>query len=227
LHGCCDSKIYNLATQFCTYYDYKIYSKCDGEEYNTQNQRCQSDVLEIKCGVDWYDRSRYCVDGAVTTVKGKFIDARDDKTYEYVTIGSQTWMAKNLNYDMNGSVCKDPANCNTYGRLYNWATAKTACPSKWHLPTRDEWNVLSNYVTGRSDKNPSVEGMHLGATSWGGLDTYGFAASPDWWWSASEYLNDHPYGRIAHHDYNGAEIWHIWYGGISKDELCSVRCVKD
>ncbi|NTW31023.1 MAG: hypothetical protein HGB12_00035 [Bacteroidetes bacterium] len=66
-------------------------------------------------------------------------DSRDSKTYNTVLIGSQCWMAQNINYSTsgtyinsaseqtnNGSVEKycygnDVNNCNTYGGLYQWA----------------------------------------------------------------------------------------------------------
>jgi len=85
--------------------------------------------------------------------KGSFTDARDKKTYKTVIIGTQTWMAQNLDYGgKNDDIGKCPGekaeNCKKYGTLYTWKEAKEVCPAGWHLPTMDEWKTLVNFAGG-------------------------------------------------------------------------------
>ena len=163
----------------------------------------------------------------------------EGQTYKTVKIGEQTWMAENLNYEAEGSKCYDnnPANCTKYGRLYNWETAMTACPSGWHLPSDADWTTLTNYV------GSSTAGTKLKAASgWfgngNGTNDYGFSALPGGggysngsfnfvgdrgeWWSATEYDAGRAYSRFM--TYLGRSVGR--YDG-SKSNLNSVRCIKN
>jgi hypothetical protein len=66
--------------------------------------------------------------------------------YRTVRIGGQVWMAENLRSTKasDGSAVKnyypnnDTKNTLTYGRLYDYRTAKKICPAEWHLPTDND-----------------------------------------------------------------------------------------
>jgi len=83
--------------------------------------------------------------------KEQFTDQRDGQTYKTVKIGSQVWMAVNLNYKSSNSYCYDSnsSSCDAYGRLYSWEVANNACPAGWHLPSKTEWELLINYYGGK------------------------------------------------------------------------------
>ena len=169
--------------------------------------------------------------------KGTFTDSRDGKKYGTAKIGTQTWMAENLNYDAEG-VCynNEPANCQKYGRLYNWNTALKVCPKGWHLPSTAEWNTLVDFA---GDK---IAGKKLKARSgWNsnnGSDIYGFSALPGgngdffghfsdvgdggYWWSATESNASGAYLRGMRYNYA-----YVGSGDFAKSSFYSVRCVQD
>ena len=131
-------------------------------------------------------------------------DNRDGKTYKTVKIGSQWWMAQNLDYETESSSCYNNAdsNCTTYGRLYTWAAAMDSvgafgtkgkgcgfrtkcspvppvrgiCPEGWHLPDQAEWETLFEAVGGKTTAAKELRS----ATGWNnaGEDRFAFSALP-------------------------------------------------
>ena len=96
----------------------------------------------------------------------------DGNTYGVVTIGSQCWMAENLNVSRfrDGTAIpvvtdnatwqslespavtsygNDNANDATYGKLYNWyavGDARGICPDGWRVPHDNDYRVLTDYL---------------------------------------------------------------------------------
>jgi uncharacterized protein (TIGR02145 family) len=157
----CGGKEYDFETQFC-YNNSEIANKCNGKEYNFETQFCSNSEILDKCGSNEY------------SPETQFCDLRDNKIYKYAKIDAQTWMVENLNYEAKNSKCygNKPANCDKYGRLYNWAMAMDLssscnssycsskvkkehagiCPSGWHIPTDAEWKKLEKAVGGEQKR---------------------------------------------------------------------------
>ena len=145
----------------------------------------------------------------ITIIEGSFTDPRDGQVYKTTTIGSQTWMAQNLNYETANSFCynKDFANCSKYGRLYSWAAAvgqpedscgygtlcyfeekvQGVCPPDWHLPALAEFELLFSTIGDKAHTAKKLKNSSGWNYSGNGTNNYGFSALP----SGYRYVNGH------------------------------------
>lgn len=199
----------------------------------------------------------------------------DGNVYKTVKIGNQEWFAENLKttkynngtpipnvtsnsdwsnlttgayawYENNEATYK-----NAYGALYNWHAVNTnkLCPTGWHVPTKEEWTTLTDYVGGFSvagsklkstrtapDAHPRWDSPNTGAT-----DEYGFSSLPggirgsydgtfdsvgfygNWWSSTDE--DDSMYAYFWHMNSNYEYAYSQW--DANKKNGYSVRCIMD
>jgi uncharacterized protein (TIGR02145 family)/uncharacterized repeat protein (TIGR02543 family) len=115
----------------------------------------------------------------------------DGKTYNTILVGDRCWLKENLNVGTmilsgqdqknNGIIEKYcygdlPANCETYGGLYQWheamqyednSGAQGICPSGWRVATDDDWKMLEGVLDSNFD---------YGDAEWDGMNFRGFDA---------------------------------------------------
>jgi uncharacterized protein (TIGR02145 family) len=84
-------------------------------------------------------------------------DVRDDEVYPVVELGGKYWMAENLRYETSEAMLNPNNPSKEYGYLYDWHTAKTACPTGWHLSSDADWKALEE-VMGMATADLSVLG---------------------------------------------------------------------
>ena len=184
--------------------------------------------------------------------KNTLKDLRDGQVYRTVKIGDQIWMAENLKYKAKGFHCYNDAdsNCDKYGPLYDWATAKNACPTDWRLPTKKEIETLFTTVGGESTAGKVLKSK----TGWpkdddgfdgNGTDDYSFSALPGGRWEdggpfSDEGISAYFWSLTA---YNESSAYYMYLGytnyvlGYTNDKAkidfnlkihaFSVRCIKE
>ena len=127
---------------------------------------------------------------------GSMTDARDGQIYPWTRIGSQIWMAKNLNYN-NGCAnvawtnykdtgwCGCPSdnlnNCGTYGKLYQWSlTQKNICPAGWSVSTVGDFSTLTSYINSNGFNSGNNAQALKSTTGWdSGTNNFGFNVLPN------------------------------------------------
>ncbi|MBA7536103.1 hypothetical protein ES705_28365 [subsurface metagenome] len=176
-----------------------------------------------------------------------FIDPRDGQKYHTIKIGDQVWMAENFAYIPNdfplkkygiwvygyeGNDMKEvkaTENFKTYGCLYDWETAnnKGICPPGWHLPSKEEFELLQKTVggTGKHTHNNLI----IGGTS-------GFNARFGGWRFSNGTFNGKAVG-VSFWSSTKGNVSGAWSYYLSKDAGIdgfqykglgfAVRCLKD
>jgi uncharacterized protein (TIGR02145 family) len=149
-----------------------------------------------------------------------------------VTIGTQVWMTKNLDVSKfrNGDPIPEakteeewrayvgagePAYCyyhndhkngKKYGKLYNWYAVNDArglAPAGWHIPSDDDWTILTDYLGGVNTAGYKMKSKSGWEENGNGTNSSGFSGLPGGsraldpmfsnnsgligsWWSSSE-----------------------------------------
>jgi len=170
-------------------------------------------------------------------------DSRDGQVYPTVKIGDQCWLQKNMNYQTGNSWCWDnnTSNCDTYGRLYDWETALGVCPSGWHLPSDNEWTVLTDFLGGykiaggkmkeagtthwlspNTEATNSSEFTALPGGSLGGDGFFYMLNANTFFWSSVAESDTMAFERILYYNLEECTPWAPY-----KKVGISVRCIKD
>ena len=186
-------------------------------------------------------------------------------TSDSVIIGTQIWTTRNLDVDtfQNGdpipkakSIAEfkqagkegKPAWCYydndssnfIYGKLYNWYAVtdkRRLAPTGWHIPTTNEWDVLTSFLGGEElcgKKLRHTSGWYTGGN---GDNTSGFSAIPGgdfmdfgfssigelgFWWTSTKCYDGAAYARYLNYSYDP-----LLFASFSTGAGFSVRCVKD
>lgn len=196
----------------------------------------------------------------------------DGNIYHVVPIGNQSWLRENLrvrkyrNGDAIPNVLGDnqwkalttgafctyenlAVNGATYGNLYNWHTlndARGLCPTGWHVPSRDEWAELGNFLGGAAMAGGVLKSkgtIEAGTGLWfapntGATDSIGFTGLPGgyrifygtyysisnvaFFWSSSDTTTVNAWNYAL--DANNEELTRNFN---LKTHGFSIRCIKD
>jgi len=231
------------------------YSQCDANGDGELN--IQDVVIEVNCIL-----TPGCWDGEPVC------EDIDGNVYETIQIGEQLWMAENLkvthynngeeipNITNNGvwgylstgaygDYDNNPTNSETYGRLYNWYAvddSRGLCMDGWHVPSDDEYNILTDYLGGESiagGKMKEAGFEHWNNPNAGATNESGFTGLPagyrdyyngyysgmgynGYFWSSSEDFGFDAWYRVL--DYSNSSVYRNLY---YRHYGFSVRCLGD
>lgn len=165
-------------------------------------------------------------------------------SFDEVTIGTQTWLAKNLAIDdgQGGITIVDNVTANgvNFGTqyYYTWDAAIRVANSieGWHLPTDNEWLRLASAIGGTSVAGTKLKSTTGWDNSSNGDDSYGFTGLPvgglysgevilggsyAFFWTANEYQSSRATDRYLSTDTE------MHYDRDYKSNGYSIRLIKD
>jgi uncharacterized protein (TIGR02145 family) len=190
-----------------------------------------------------------------------------DTLPETVIIGNQKWTSRNLNVSTyrngdpirqtltseewkdatnkkEGAWCyynHDPKNGDTYGKLYSWYAIKDPrglAPEGFHIPSDEEWTVLTTYLGGDQIAGFKMKGTTGWTNNGNGNDSSGFNGLPGGYCDADGYffnITDYGFWWGSSIDFSGIPLnLYLSYFEkkvlkyyTSKNKGLSVRCLKD
>jgi len=181
----------------------------------------------------------------------KLVDPRDGKEYKVVQIGTQVWMAENMSYkikfketyntkiknDYDNFYCYDfeDSSCLKYGALYDWDAAQKVCPVGWHLPSKEEYDILTNTV-GEGEKDIAFKSLIQGGSfgfeglfaGYYGEKFLGMGLQGIFWTSTeSPYNGAIPFTLSKYFNVAMTSVTPKKTEGTIKKYYLSVRCIKD
>ena len=156
------------------------------------------------------EKSSSSLNDGYDAINNTLTDPRDGQIYKTVTIGSQVWMAENLNYlpeDTVGtiwagkSLCGggewrslEEGDCSTYGRLYESSFTNNAvykmeiCPTGWSLPTKRLYERLISFLGDDAGNKLKIDNPIYWTIN-DSTNQSGFSAIPAGDWSNSKGFN--------------------------------------
>jgi uncharacterized protein (TIGR02145 family) len=179
-------------------------------------------------------------------------DPRDNKQYPTVQIGTQCWMAANLDYGNRvpgtghqrdnctpEKYCynDNPGNCISSGGLYQWdelmqynnsPSSQGFCPPGWHIPTEASWNTLFNFYisngfAGSPLKYSGYSGFNALLSGMQGANkSWSFGDFATIFWSSTAIGNRKAWAH-GMNDYNPS----VSIYPATRSNAFSVRCIKD
>jgi len=163
--------------------------------------------------------------------KGHFTDNRDGKSYRWIKIGNQIWMAQNLAYNTHKDGCcyydDERVLAGYFGYLYDWNIAMNVAPKGWHLPSDSEWEQMISYLKENSYSYNEIKGDDAIAKSlcinkfWGESDVKGSVGNNDY----TDVINKTGFSALAagckdnFDGYLGIGVYAKWWTATDGDKI--------